>query len=74
MDWKKRYDVLKVGDKIIVIKENPDCDNRCFDCCLTKGKIYKITDITSTSDYGTHTITTNKGGSCSIPPECLQKV
>jgi len=82
MNWKEKYAVLKVGDKVKLIKAVPKCpactpNTNTVNCCKqymdTIGRIYKIEEHYEIprKDYN---VRFDKGGSCSFPKECLEKV
>lgn len=72
MNWKKRYEPIKVGDTVKLVEYNDDCGNG-ISCCNNNGfyigKIYKVERIDK-EEIGIK----NVNGWCSFPKECLEKI
>jgi len=80
MNWKEHYEEIKTGDKVKIIKTDPECHYRddCFTCRATKDKIYTIRFVNKNGVRGhptnIYSIEMNDGAWCDFPKECVQKV
>ena len=63
MNWKKRIQQLKKGDKVKVIK-HPPCGERDPGCCNRYFPINQYVTIDDISSNGYYTLRTNNGGTC----------
>ena len=72
--WKQKFNELKVGDKVRLIKSRTVCHNDPETCCKQyMGSILTITEDKNKRGYYLCWNTKTNSG-CNWPKECLEKV
>ena len=77
MDWKKRYNMIKEGDEVRIIKSNHLCKYNVYGCCdKYVGKIGTVRHIDTEENqkFGKCNVKLSSGDNCNFPQKCLEKV